>query len=105
MDRLQNVSRNRIQQAVKNGFIKVNDQVVKSNHKVRPADEIKIYFPDPPRDTDVVAENLPLDIVHEDEAILIVNKPAGMVVHPAYNNWSGTLVNALTYHFQNSYSF
>jgi len=101
MDRLPNVSRNRIQDAVKNGFIKVNDTTVKSNHKIRPADEIKIYLPEPPRDSDVVAENIPLDIVHEDEAILVVNKPAGMVVHPAYNNWSGTLVNALTWHFQN----
>ena len=58
-------------------------------------------FPEPPRDTDVVAENIPLNIVYEDEHLLVVNKPPGMVVHPAYQNWSGTLVNALTFHFQN----
>ncbi len=100
MDRLPNVSRNRIQEAVKDGFIKVNDKMVKSNHKIRPEDVIKIYLPEPPRDSEVVPEDIPLNIVHEDNALLVVNKPAGMVVHPAYNNWSGTLVNALTYHFQ-----
>ncbi|MGI9543337.1 MAG: RluA family pseudouridine synthase [Cyclobacteriaceae bacterium] len=101
MDRLRNVTRTRLQGAIKEGFVKVNDQAVKPNYKVRPNDVIIIALPEPPRDTEVVPENIPLDIVYEDEALLVVNKPAGMVVHPAYQNWSGTLVNALAYHFQN----
>ncbi len=98
-DRLPNASRNKIQSAIREGFVKVNDQDIKSNYKVRPADIITISLSEPPRDTDVIPEDIPLDIVYEDNALLIVNKPAGMVVHPAYNNWSGTLVNALAFHF------
>ena len=101
MDRLPNVSRNKLQQAIREGFVKVNDTLVKPNHKVHPADIVTVALPEPPRDTEVVPEDIALDIVFEDEDLLIVNKPAGMVVHPAYNNWSGTLVNALAYHFQN----
>jgi 23S rRNA pseudouridine1911/1915/1917 synthase len=101
MDRLPNVTRNKVQSGIKDGFVKVNDKEVKPNYKVHPGDNISVVLPEPPRDEDVVAENIPLDIVLEDDDILIVNKPAGMVVHPAYQNWSGTLVNALTYHFQN----
>ncbi|NNF33711.1 MAG: RluA family pseudouridine synthase, partial [Saprospiraceae bacterium] len=100
MDRLPNVTRNRIQGAIKEGFIKVNEREIKSNYKVRPSDEIKILLPEPQRDTEVIPEDIPIDIVYEDDDILIVNKEAGMVVHPAFNNWNGTLVNALTYHFQ-----
>lgn len=100
MDRLPNVTRNKIQQGIKDGFVKVNGQSTKANYKVQPDDEIIVAFPEPPRDTDVVPENIPLHIVFEDEHLLVVNKPAGMVVHPAYNNWTGTLVNALTHHFQ-----
>jgi len=100
MTRLPNVTRNRIQGAIKEGFIKVNAREIKSNYKVRPLDEIKILLPEPPRDTEVLPEDIPIDIVYEDEDILIVNKQAGMVVHPAFNNWTGTLVNALTHHFQ-----
>jgi len=100
MDRLHNVSRSRIQSAVKSGFIKLNDQEIKTNHKVHPGDEIKIYLPEPPRDTELIPEDIPLSIQYEDDALLVVNKPAGMVVHPAYNNWTGTLVNGLAYHFQ-----
>jgi 23S rRNA pseudouridine1911/1915/1917 synthase len=100
MDRLPNVSRSRIQEGAKQGFIKVDEKVVKANYKVHPLEEIKIYLPEPPRDTEVIPENIPLDIVYEDDSLLIVNKRAGMVVHPAYNNWTGTLVNALTYHFR-----
>ncbi|TDI67580.1 MAG: RluA family pseudouridine synthase [Bacteroidetes bacterium] len=99
MDRLPNVSRSRIQDGAKQGYIKVDGKTVKANYKVHPGEEIKIYLPEPPRDTEVIPENIPLDIVFEDDSLLIVNKPAGMVVHPAYNNWTGTLVNALTYHF------
>lgn len=101
MDRLPNVSRNKVQDAIKNEFVLVNEAVVKSNYRIRPGDVITISMPEPPRDTEVIPENIPLNIVYEDDALLVVNKPAGMVVHPAYNNWSGTLVNALAYHFQN----
>jgi 23S rRNA pseudouridine1911/1915/1917 synthase len=101
MDRLPNVSRNKVQDAVRNEFIKVNEQVIKSNYKVRPGDEIIISLPEPPRDTEVVPEDIPLNIIYEDPYLLVVNKPAGMVVHPAHQNWTGTLVNALAYHFKN----
>ena len=101
MDRLPNVTRNKVQNGIRDGLVKVNGATVKPNYKVHPADDIHIYLTQPPRDEDVVTENIPLNIVFEDEHILVVNKPAGMVVHPAYQNWSGTLVNALAYHFQN----
>jgi 23S rRNA pseudouridine1911/1915/1917 synthase len=79
----------------------VNGETVKPNYKVHPEDVIVVAMPEPPRDTEIIPENIPLNIVYEDAHLLVVNKEAGMVVHPAYNNWSGTLVNALTYHFQN----
>lgn len=101
MDRLPNVTRTKIQGGVHEGFVKVNEKQVKPNYKVHPNDVITVAFPEPPRDTEVIPENIPLNIVFEDKHLLVVNKPAGMVVHPAYQNWSGTLVNALTYHFQN----
>lgn len=101
VDRLPNVTRTKIQDGIKLGFVKVHDQIVKANYKVRSEDVITVSLPQPPRDPEVVAENIPLDIVFEDEFLLVVNKPAGMVVHPAHNNWTGTLVNALTYHIQN----
>ncbi len=101
MDRLPNVTRTKIQDGIHNGFVKVNEKTIKPNYKIHPHDVITVSLPEPPRDTDVVPENIPLNIVFEDEHVLVVNKPAGMVVHPAYQNWSGTLVNALTYHFQN----
>ncbi len=99
LDRLPNVTRNKIQNGIKDGFVSVNSQKVKANYKVRPLDEISVSLPEPPRDTEVVPENIPLNIVFEDDYLLVVNKPAGMVVHPAYQNWTGTLVNALTFHF------
>ena len=98
-ERVANVTRSKVQEAIKLGFVLVNSKVVKPNYKVRPNDEIIISLPEPPREADVIPEDIPLDIVYEDEYLLIVNKPAGMVVHPAYQNWSGTLVNALAYHF------
>nr|WKN39285.1 RluA family pseudouridine synthase [Tunicatimonas sp. TK19036] len=98
--RLPNVTRSKVQAAIKEGYVLVNKEEVKPNYKVRPNDHIVIAFPEPPRDTEVLPEDIPLDIVYEDDYLLIVNKPAGMVVHPAHKNWSGTLVNALTYHFQ-----
>jgi len=101
MDRLPNVTRTKIQNGIHDGFVKVNEKPIKPNYKVHPSDIITVSFPEPPRDTDVKPENIPINIVFEDEHLLVVNKAAGMVVHPAYQNWAGTLVNALTYHFQN----
>jgi 23S rRNA pseudouridine1911/1915/1917 synthase len=101
MDRLPNVTRTKIQGGIHEGFVRVNDKNIKPNYRVHPDDVITVAFPEPPRDTDVVPENISLDIVFEDRHLLVVNKPAGMVVHPAYQNWTGTLVNALAYHFQN----
>lgn len=99
LDRLPDTTRNKIQLAIAHQFILVNQQPTKSNYKVRPHDRIQVVLPTPPRLNEVVPEPIPLTILHEDEALLVVNKPAGMVVHPAYNNWTGTLVNALVYHF------
>jgi 23S rRNA pseudouridine1911/1915/1917 synthase len=101
MDRLPNVTRNKLQEGIRQGFVKVNNEEIKPNYRVRPGDEIVVALPEPPRDTDVVPEDIPLEIVYEDSDLLVVNKPPGMVVHPAYNNWTGTLVNALAFHFQN----
>lgn len=101
MDRLPNVTRTKIQHGIHSGFVLVNEKAIKPNYKVHPNDIISISFPEPPRDTEVIAEDIPLQIVFEDPFLLVVNKPAGMVVHPAYQNWSGTLVNALKFHFQN----
>lgn len=101
MDRLPNVTRNKVQQAIVGGTITVNDKPVKTNYKVRPFDVIRVFMDEPKRLDEIVPEPLPIEIVYEDDDILIVNKAAGMVVHPAYQNWSGTLVNALAYHFQN----
>ncbi|MCC5919722.1 MAG: RluA family pseudouridine synthase [Cyclobacteriaceae bacterium] len=101
MDRLPNTSRTRIQQTIKEGQIRVNDEEVKTNYKIRPSDVVTVVMSEPPRDTEVYPEDIPLDIIYEDDALLVVNKPAGMVVHPGHENWTGTLVNALTHHFQN----
>ncbi|WP_162053617.1 RluA family pseudouridine synthase [Pontibacter pamirensis] len=101
MDRLPNVTRNKLQSAIRSESVQVNHKPVKVSYKVKPQDVITITLAEPPRDTDVVPENIALDIMYEDEELLLVNKPAGMVVHPAYNNWNGTLVNALTYYLQN----
>ena len=101
MDRLSNVTRTKIQSGIHEEFVKVNEKPIKPNHKIHPGDVITVSFPEPPRDTDVKPENIPLEIIFEDEYLLIVNKAAGMVVHPAFQNWTGTLVNALAYHFQN----
>ncbi|HZY79163.1 MAG TPA: RluA family pseudouridine synthase [Cyclobacteriaceae bacterium] len=99
LDRLPNVTRTKIQDGIHLGFVKVNDREIKPNYKIRPGDVVTVSLPEPPRDTDVKPENIPLNIVFEDDYLVVVNKPAGMVVHPAYQNWTGTLVNALMYHF------
>ncbi len=101
MDRIPNITRNKTQNAIRDGFVKVNEKEIKPNYKVRPADVIVISLPEPPRESEVVPEDIPINIVYEDDDLLVVHKDAGMVVHPAYNNWTGTLVNALAYHFQN----
>lgn len=100
MARLPNATRTKIQDAIHHQFVKVNDASIKPNYKVHPGDVVTVMLPEPPRDTEVIPENIPLNIVFEDDHLLVVNKPAGMVVHPAYQNWRGTLVNALAYHFQ-----
>lgn len=101
MNRLLNISRNRIQNAADAGNILVNTVPVKNSYKIKPMDVISIVLPHPPRDTEIYPEDIPLDIVYEDEYIIIVNKPAGMVVHPGFNNYTGTLVHALAFHVQN----
>lgn len=101
MNRVENATRNKIQTAAKNGSIYVNDVPVKQNYKVKPFDKIRVMFEHPPYEYLLVPENIPLDIVYEDDELLVVNKPAGMVVHPGHGNYSGTLINALTYHFEN----
>jgi 23S rRNA pseudouridine1911/1915/1917 synthase len=99
LDRMPNTSRSKIQSAAKNGNIVVNTQKVKQNYKVKPADEVSIVLPYPVREFELIAENIPLTIVYEDSDVIVVNKPADMVVHPGYGNYRGTLVNALIYHF------
>src|SRR5690554_80556 len=99
MNRIENASRNRIQNAIEAGSVLVNGREIKASYKVKPLDEISVVLPHPPRDTEVYPENIPLNIAYEDDDLLIVNKAAGMVVHPGYNNYSGTLVNALVYYF------
>lgn len=102
VERMQRTSRNRIQQAAEAGCIYVNGRAVKSNYRVKPADEISIVMDRPRYDFEIVAEDIPLDIVYEDREVLVVNKPAGLVVHPGHGNWTGTLVNALAWHFRDT---
>ncbi|MGB0880327.1 MAG: RluA family pseudouridine synthase [Polaribacter sp.] len=101
MNFIENASRNKIQQAAKAGTILVNDTIVKSNHKVKPNDVVKVVLGYPPVENVLVAENIPLNIIYEDTTIIVVNKPAGMVVHPGHGNRVGTLVNGLLYHIKN----
>lgn len=97
--RIENASRNKIQVAAKADCVLVNGKPEKPSYKVKPLDVITILMSKPPRDTDVIPQNIPLEIVYEDDDVIIVNKKAGMVVHPSYANYDGTLVNALTYYF------
>lgn len=101
LDRLPNTSRNKIQIAAKNGNVLVNGQKVKPNYKIKPLDDVSIVLPYPVREIELIPQNIPIDIVYEDDSIIIVNKPSNMVVHPGYGNYSGTMVNALVYHFDN----
>jgi 23S rRNA pseudouridine1911/1915/1917 synthase len=99
MDRLPNTTRNKIQTAAKNGSVHANGAAVKSNYKVKPGDVITIVMPYPVREITLIPENIPLEIHYEDDTLIVVNKPSDMVVHPGYGNYTGTLVNALVYHF------
>ena len=101
MNRVENATRNKIQKAAKDGNIYVNDVAVKSSYKVKGNDVVTVLFEHPPYEFLLVPEDIPIDIVYEDESVLVVNKPAGMVVHPGHGNYSGTLINALTFHFKN----
>ena len=101
MNLIPNATRNKIQNAATAGDIYVNDLPVKSNYKVKPFDVVRILLTHPPFENRVDPENIPLDIVYEDDTLLLINKPAGLVVHPGHGNYTGTLVNALAYHFEN----
>ena len=100
MNRIENATRNKIQQAAKAGSVRVNDVVVKSNYKVKGGDQVKVLFTHPPYENLLVGEDIPLDIVYEDDALVVINKAAGMVVHPGHGNYNRTLLNALMYHFK-----
>jgi 23S rRNA pseudouridine1911/1915/1917 synthase len=99
IDRMPKTSRNRIQVAARNGNVLVNKKAVKPNYRIKPNDDISIVMPFPVRELELIPQNIPLDIVFEDDHLLVVNKPVGLVVHPGYGNYTGTLVNALVYHF------
>lgn len=96
----QNSSRNKISQTCRAGNVKVNGKAVKQNYRVKPGDEISVLLARPPRENVIIPQNIPLNIVYEDDDLLVVDKAAGMVVHPGFGNWDGTLVNALAFHFE-----
>jgi 23S rRNA pseudouridine1911/1915/1917 synthase len=99
-DRLMNASRTRIQTAANAGNILVNNMAVKPSYKIKPGDLVTVVLPTPPREVELIPEDIPLNIVYEDDDVLVVNKEPGMVVHPAHGNYTGTLVNALMWHFR-----
>lgn len=101
MNFIENATRNKIQLAIKAGNVLVNEAVVKANYKVKAKDVVRVVLAHPPHENLLVPEDIPLDIVFEDEELIVLNKPAGLVVHPGHGNYSGTLVNGLIYHFQN----
>lgn len=102
VQRLEKSSRNRVQQAAEAGCILVNGKVVKSNYRVKPLDVVSVVMDRPRYEFEITAEDIPLDIVYEDREVLVVNKPAGLVVHPGHGNYNGTLVNALAWHFRDT---
>ncbi len=101
MNFIENATRSKIQKAAKSGNIYVNGEIVKQNYKVKGGDVVQVMFEHPPYEYLLVPEDIPIDIVYEDDTLLVVNKPAGMVVHPGHGNYSGTLINALVHHFDN----
>jgi 23S rRNA pseudouridine1911/1915/1917 synthase len=98
--RIQHASRNKIQQGIEAGRVLVNNKIVQSNYKIRPLDEIVIYSDKPGSGEEIIPENIPLNIFYEDEELMIINKPAGMVVHPGSGNYTGTLINGVAYYLQ-----
>lgn len=100
--RLEGVSRNKVQAAAKAGCVRVNDKETKSSYKVKPKDVITVLLPEPPHEFELLPEKVDFPVVYEDEDVLVVDKPAGLVVHPGVGNWTGTLVNGLLYYFQGS---
>tara|TARA_B100000795_G_C22801619_1_gene442241 strand:+ start:1531 stop:2556 length:1026 start_codon:yes stop_codon:yes gene_type:complete len=101
MGKVENTSRNKLQEAATAGNIHVNNVAVKSNYKVQPGDNVQIVLEHPPREIELIPQDIPIEILYEDDDLILVNKPAGLVVHPGYGNYSGTLVNALVFHFEN----
>ncbi|MGD9992285.1 MAG: RluA family pseudouridine synthase [Salinivirgaceae bacterium] len=99
-DRIENASRSKIQAAAENGSIMVNEKPVKSNYKVKPNDVVTVVLEYPPREIEIIPEDIPLEVVYEDEYFVIVNKPPGLVVHPSYGHYSGTLINALAFRYK-----
>ena len=104
-NKLESTSRSRIQAAANAGSILVNEEPVKPNYRVKPGDQISIVLPHPPRKTELIPEDIPLDIIHEDPDVIVVNKEPGMVVHPGYGNYTGTLINALMHHLSDNALF
>ena len=104
-EKMQHSSRNRIQKAADAGFVHVNDRPVKSNYKVRPGDVITLMLDRPRHDSTIEAEDIPLNIVYEDDALMVIDKPAGMVVHPGAGNFHGTLINAVAWHLKDDPRF
>lgn len=100
MDRIPNTTRNKLQNALTEGHILVNKKPVKANYRVKPQDDISVELPYPPQEIDLIPENIPLDILYEDDDIIVLNKQSNMVVHPGFGNFTGTLVNGLIYHFE-----
>ncbi len=101
MDRIPNTTRNKLQNAISEEHVLVNKKTVKSNYRVKPSDEITIELSYPPQEIELIPENIPLTIIYEDDDVIVINKQAGLVVHPGYGNYTGTLVNGLIYHFEN----
>ena len=99
LDRLENTSRNKIQEAAKAGNIIVNEQPVKSNYKVKPSDVIQMVVQEEPKVLELIPQDIPIDVLYEDNDLIIINKEAGLVVHPGYGNYKDTLINALIFHF------
>lgn len=104
-ERIVNASRNRIQKAADAGFVMVNDKPVKSSYKVKPLDVITVVMDRPRYENEIIPEDIPLNIVYEDDALMVINKPAGLVVHPGHGNYHGTLVNAIAWHLKDNPSY
>jgi 23S rRNA pseudouridine1911/1915/1917 synthase len=105
VDRITGASRNRIQQAGEAGFILANGKPIKTNYKVKPCDVITVVMDRPRRELEIIPENIPLNIVYEDDELMVINKPPGLVVHPGHGNYAGTLVNAIAWHLKDSPNF